>query len=298
MKRKPIPIEEGNPRKRRKVALGRGLDALIPSGPADETETDYRLCPVEAIRPNRFQPRRRFAEAEMAELAESIRAQGVLQPLLVRQDAAGYELVAGERRWRAAKQAGLNEVPVVVKSISEAEMLEISIVENIQREDFNPIEEADAYHRLMTEFGLTQDRVAERVGKSRPAVANALRLRQLEEPIKESIISGEIHMGHARALLALESAPQRRAAWRQITAKKLSVRQAESLVRRIKSSGPAPGAPPARTSNPHLVALADELSRQFGTKVSIRRRGKRGTLAIEFYSDEDLNRLLGLLQAD
>ena len=298
MKRKPIPTEEDIPRKRRKMALGRGLDALIPADPGSETEADYRLCPIEAIRPNRFQPRRRFAEAEMAELADSIRAQGVLQPLLVRQDTTGFELVAGERRWRAAKQAGLQEVPVVVKTMTDAEMLEISIVENIQREDFNPIEEADAYHRLMTEFGLTQDRVAERVGKSRPAVANALRLRQLEAPIKESIIAGEIHMGHARALLALDSVPQRRAAWRQITSKKLSVREAENLVRRLKSERPTSETPKARKSNPHLEALAEDLSRHFGTKVLIQRRGKRGTLAIEFYSDEDLNRLIGLLQAD
>ncbi len=222
-------------RKPRKMALGRGLDALLPGGkPKAPPVAPDRTCAVDVIRPNRYQPRRHFAETELAELAASIEAQGIIQPLLVRKDAKGYELVAGERRLRAAKMVGLTEVPVVVKELSDAEMLEVSIVENIQREDFNPIEEADAYHRLMTEFGLTQDQAATRVGKSRSAVANILRLRQLEAPIKQSIAEGAISMGHARALLGLSGAAARQDAWRAIVSRQLSVRETEKLIRKRK----------------------------------------------------------------
>jgi ParB family chromosome partitioning protein len=286
-------------RKPRKLALGRGLDALLPGAASDKDETTdkaYLNCAVDMIRPNRYQPRRRFAEDEMAELTASIKAQGIIQPLLVRKDTAGYELVAGERRLRAARLAGLDEVPVVVKDLTDAEMLEMSIVENIQREDFNPIEEAEAYYRLMNEFGLTQDQAAARVGKSRSAVANFLRLRQLEDSIQESIVDGTISMGHARALLGLDDARVRQSAWRTVTARKLSVRETEKLIRRLKK---APDTRPSRTPSTldrHLSTLADELSRIYGTKVAIRRKGQRGSVAIEFYSDDDLDRLIDLLK--
>ena len=297
MIRKTIAPKDKNSRKRKKMALGKGLEALIPGGVEPTSDSrDFLLCDVALIKPNRYQPRQRFADEDMAELAASIRAQGVIQPLLVRKDGTGYELVAGERRLRAAKMAGLPEVPVVIKDVSRAEMLEMSIVENIQRADFNPIEEADAYHRLMTEFGLTQDQAAERVGKSRSAVANFLRLRQLDGTIKTSIVKNEISMGHARALLSLESAPGRLAAWRTIVAKKLSVRQTEQMIRKLKSP---PSKPTQRQPNEverHLTGLAEDLSRYYGTKVTIQRRKKSGTVAIEFYSDDDLNRLLGLLK--
>jgi ParB family chromosome partitioning protein len=250
------------------------------------------------IRPNRYQPRRHFAEDEMAALADSIKAQGIIQPLIARKDATGYELVAGERRLRAAKMAGLTEVPVVIREMTDAQMLEMSIVENIQREDFNPIEEADAYHRLIDEFGLTQDQAAVRVGKSRSAVANFLRLRQLEEPIKQSIEAGLISMGHARALLGLASAAERRETWRTITSRRLSVRETEKLIRKLKMAPRDKPAPPASSLDRHLTAVADDLSRRYGTKVSIQRKGQRGKLAIEFYSDDDLDRLIGLLTQD
>lgn len=297
MARKPTTSNDKTGRKRKKMALGKGLEALIPG--MDETPgevRDYLLCDVDRIKPNRYQPRRHFAENDMAELAASIRAQGVIQPLLVRRDGDGYELVAGERRLRAAKMAGLPQVPVVVKDIGHAEMLEMSIVENIQRADFNPIEEANAYHRLMTEFGLTQDQAAERVGKSRSAVANFLRLRQLDDAIKTSIIEGEISMGHARALLGLEDPAIRLAAWRAIVERHLSVRETEQLIRKRKTAPAKPSQQKPKEIDRHLTSLAEDLSRYYGTKVTIQRQKKRGTVAIEFYNDEDLDRLLQLLK--
>jgi ParB family transcriptional regulator, chromosome partitioning protein len=297
MARKPSASNDTTRRKRKKMALGKGLEALIPG--VDETPEearDYLLCDVALIKPNRYQPRRHFAEKDMEDLAASIRAQGVIQPLLVRRDGDGYELVAGERRLRAAKMAGLSQVPVVVKDISQAEMLEMSIVENIQRADFNPIEEANAYHRLMTEFGLTQDQAAERVGKSRSAVANFLRLRQLDDAIKTSIIESRISMGHARALLGLEDPALRLAAWRTIIDQNLSVRETEMLIRKRKTAPAKPAKRPPTEMDRHLASLADDLSRYYGTKVTIQRQKKSGTVAIEFYSDEDLDRLLQLLK--
>ncbi len=296
------PTKTGS-KKRKKRALGRGLDALIPptvsmgTGEDEPESKPFLECDPDLIQSNRYQPRSQFNDQELAELAESIRTQGVLQPLLVRRLDMGYELVAGERRLRAARLAGLKTVPVMVKEISNAQMLEMAIVENIQRENLNPMEEAEAYHRLISEFGLTQEQAAARVGKSRSAVANFLRLRQLPNMIKQSITEGQLSMGHARALLGTESAAQQNAIWRDIIRKSLSVRQTEALVKRLrKAAGEV--APKAVTSEQrHLAHLADSLSRRFGTKVQIKRRGKKGKLEIEFYSDDDLNRLLELLEA-
>ena len=239
VKRKAGPASAG----RKKMALGKGLGALIPDiETVRDTPADYFYCDVDLIRPNRFQPRQRFAEDELGELRDSIKEQGILQPLLVRKDENGYELIAGERRLRAAKLAGLSQVPVVIKKISDSKLLEMSIVENIQRENFNPIEEAEAYHRLIAEFDLTQDQAANRVGKSRSAVANFLRLRQLPDPIKESIREGSLSMGHARALLGITAADQQLTAWRAVVARNLSVRQTEALIRRFKSEKKRPKA--------------------------------------------------------
>lgn len=286
--------------KRKKLALGRGLDALIPSvGPVssgDDAETDNTLfeCDIDLIQSNRYQPRSHFAPEEMAQLSESIRTQGVLQPILVRKLDMGYELVAGERRLRASKMAGLKSVPVVVKDVTNTEMLEIAIVENIQRENLNPIEEAEAYHRLITEFGLTQEQASSRVGKSRSAVANFLRLRQLPDEIKESMTNGQLSMGHARALLGAETPAQQNAAWRATIRKSLSVRQTEDLVKRLRNASKAVERKKKTTEDRHLASVADNLSRRFGTKVQIKRRGKKGKLEIEFYSNDDLDRLLQL----
>lgn len=300
-----LPQGAGDPtaKKRKKMALGRGLDALIPDvGPvteasAEASDENFLECDIDLIRPNRYQPRARFAPDELAQLSDSIRTQGVLQPLLVRRLDVGYELVAGERRLRAAKMAGLERVPVVVKNVSDTEMLEMSIVENIQRENLNPMEEAEAYHRLIEEFGLTQEQAAMRVGKSRSAVANFLRLRQLPEPIKASITDGQLSMGHARALLGAENAAQQNAAWRAVMRKGLSVRQTEDLVKRLRSAAEAVERKKSGSEDRHLASVAEALSRRFGTKVEIKRRGKRGRLEIEFYNTDDLNRLLELLNA-
>lgn len=291
-------------KKRKKTALGRGLDALIPdAGPLEVMdgqagEKPFIECDIDLIQPNRYQPRSHFAPDELGQLSESIRAQGILQPLLVRKLDYGYELVAGERRLRAAKMIGLDRVPVVVKTVSDAEMLEMSIVENIQRENLNPIEEAEAYHCLITQFNLTQEKAAERVGKSRSAVANFLRLRQLPEPVKTSIIEGRISMGHARALLGADTAAQQNAAWGATIKKGLSVRQTEELVKRLRMATEAVERKKSTSEDRHLASVAENLSRRFGTKVEIKRRGKKGRLEIEFYSNEDLDRLLKMLDYD
>ncbi|MGD8521094.1 MAG: ParB/RepB/Spo0J family partition protein [Desulfobacterales bacterium] len=279
--------------KRKKMALGKGLGALIPDLDFEEKKpSDYFYCDIILIHPNRFQPRLQFPEAEMQALSSSIKEQGILQPLLVRKDDAGYELIAGERRLRAAKMAGLTQVPVVIKDASDSQLLEISIVENIQRENFNPIEEAEAYHRLITEFNLTQDQAANRVGKSRSAVANYLRLRQLPTQIKESIIDGTLSMGHARALLGIEAQAHQITAWRAVVSKGLSVRQTEDLIRRLKSEKKRPKVNKKTSEDIYLSELAADLSRHFGTKVVIRKMGQRGKVEIEYYSNDDLNRLI------
>lgn len=291
-------------RKKRKMALGRGLDALIPdlsqvegfSGSASPLHKDYFLCETDMIRPNRYQPRRQFAVDELEALAESIRRQGIIQPLLVRADDVGYELVTGERRLRAANMAGLDRVPVVVKDISDSKMLEISIVENIQRENLNPMEEAEAYHRLIAEFDLTQDQAAERVGKSRSAVANFLRLRQLPDPVKTSILEGGLSMGHARALLGADTPAKQQTAWREVMAKKLSVRETEALIKRINVEKQPTPVPDLTPEQHYFNDVSEDLSRYFGTRVRIQRKNKKGRLEIDFFSDEDLDRLLAMLR--
>ena len=282
--------------KRKKIALGRGLGALIPDIEENqEIKKHYLYCDIALIRPNRYQPRLSFSDDDLQELTESIKIQGILQPLLVRKDDAGYELIAGERRLRAAKRAGLTQVPVVVKRVSDDKLLEMSLVENIQRENLNPVEESEAYHRLIEEFGLTQEQAARRVGKSRSAVANFLRLRQLPDAIRDTIVSGQLSMGHARAILGAANATHQNAVWRAVIRKGLSVRQTEALVKRMTKSAQVIDAKKTTTEQRHLNHVAENLSRAFGTKVQIKKRGKKGKLEIEFYSDEDLNRLLDRL---
>lgn len=280
----------------KKIALGRGLDALIPDiGPVEREIKEYFECPIELIRPNRYQPRLRFSDNELEELARSIEKQGIIQPLAVRKDDNGYELITGERRLRAAKKAGFKNVPVIIKPIADADLLEMSVIENVQREDLNPMEEAEAYHRLMTEFSLTQEQTAERVGKSRSAIANLLRLRQLPEQIKAGIMKGILSMGHARALLGAESSAQQIMAFRNVVAKRLSVRETENLIKRLKKEKKKPKHDAAGSEQRYYQSLSEDLSRRFGTKVQIKRRGQRGTVAIEFYNNDDLDRLLNLL---
>ncbi len=282
-------------KKRKKLALGKGLGALIPD--IDETgdmEEDYFFCQISRIRPNRYQPRKKFKEEELASLSASIKEQGIIQPLLVRKLEDGYELVAGERRLRAAKLAGYRDVPCVVKELTEKQLLEMSLVENIQRENLNPMEEADAYHRLMNEFELTQEETAIQVGKSRSAVANFLRLRQLSKPIQASIVDGVLSMGHARALLGISNNAQQSAIWQTVVSKGLSVRETEALVNRIRKESGNVRKRKEGSDEIYFTNISEELSRNFGTKVQIRRRGQKGKVEIEFYSNEDLDRLLHL----
>ena len=283
--------------KHKKMALGKGLGALIPGIEKEEEATqDFFYCDIDLIRPNRFQPRASFTEEDLQELADSIKTQGVLQPLLVRKDDAGYELIAGERRLRASKRTGLTQVPVVIKRVTDDKLLEMSLVENIQRENLNPIEEAEAYHRLITQLNLTQDQASARVGKSRSAVANFLGLRQLPDQIKDSITDGTLSMGHARALLGAETSAQQVAAWRAVVTKKLSVRETENLVRRLKSEKKKPRVSINRSEQIHLTSLAEDLSRHLGTKILIKKDGQKGKVEIEFYSNDDLERLIDRLK--
>ncbi len=296
-KKKQAKTFAGAPTKRKKLALGRGLGALIPDiEKSEERPRDFFYCDIARIQPNRFQPRQQFPEDELEDLSRSIKEQGILQPLLVREENDGFQLIAGERRLRAAQKAGLTQVPVIIKRISGSKLLELSIVENIQRANFNPIEESEAYYRLITEFHLTQDEAAIRVGKSRSAVANFLRLRQLPDEIRASIQEGALTMGHARALLGTTNPTQQLAAWRSVIKKGLSVRQTEDLVRALKDEKKKPKVGRKNAEDHYLLSLSEDLSRHFGTKVTIKRRGLKGKVEIEFYSNDDLDRLIGRLQ--
>lgn len=283
----------------KKQVLGRGLDALIPDVEISDLEPrSFFYCDIGSIRPNPYQPRRRFSEQELRALSDSIKEKGIIQPLVVRTAPTGYELIVGERRWRAARAAKLKQVPVVVKDVTEAEMVEMALVENIQRQDLNPLEKAEGYYRLIKDFGLTQEEVAKRVGQDRSTVANFLRLRNLPEPIQKDIVNNTVSMGHARALLGAETPAQQKEAWRRIVFENLSVRAAEALVKKLKNRTPKTSCAKPRTSEDiYMESLADDLTRHLGTRVRIIRRGKRGKLEIEFYGNEDLERLIARLKA-
>ena len=282
--------------------LGRGLGALIPKGTSLDTPAE-RQVPISEIRPNPRQPRRYFNEAKIAELSESIRNQGILQPLVVRKIPQGYELILGERRFRAAQRAQLERVPVIVKEVSDAESLEMALVENIQREELTPIEEALAYRQLMEEFHLTQEQVAQRVGKSRPVVTNLLRVLNLPEEIKENVDKGTLTVGHARALLALNMPEQQLEMSRRIMADGLSVRATETLVSQsniieepsVESSDPEKPTVIQRT-DVYLKAVEEDLTRALGTKVRFVSRKKGGKIEIEYYSNDELEGLVQRLK--
>jgi ParB family transcriptional regulator, chromosome partitioning protein len=301
----------------RKSGLGRGLSALIPEPAAEappraaagaapavpREDVPVTEVAIERVVPNPQQPRTRFEAEALAELTESVRVYGIIQPLLVSElPGAGpdgaplYQLIAGERRWRAAQQAGLLRVPVTVRQSTSLELLELAIVENVQRADLNPLEEALAYQRLAEEFGLTQRVIAERVGRSRAAVANTMRLVDLSEELRASLARGEISEGHARALLGISDPDQRRRAWRRVVDEALNVRQTERLVR-LWSEGPAERATPAKAAvDPQIEALADSIRRSLGTKVTLNRSpGGAGTLTLHFFSDEELDTILDRL---
>lgn len=283
-----------------KRALGRGLSALIPQAGAVPVNGEIKdkgilKLPIEAIQRDVGQPRRSFDEEKLKELADSIQAQGIIQPILVRKGQNGsYVLIAGERRWRAAQLAGLKEIPALVREVSEAQAFEVALVENLQRADLNPIEEAEGYRRLIEEFKLTQEQVSTKVGKDRTTVANALRLLGLPDEVKELVADGTLSMGHARALLGVPRLPEMVDLARRISEKKLSVREAERLVKEKKGGGT--GAE-AKKASPQHRAVVEEMQRLLGTKVRlVEKGGGKGTVEIDFFSYEDLDRLLTLFR--
>ena len=276
----------------KRPALGKGIGALLSSA-TQEGRHKYFLCPIEELRPHSRQPRKSFDDAKMEELVASIREKGVIQPLVVRHAGDHYQIIAGERRWRAAQRAGLKDVPVVIQDVSEDWALEMALIENIQREDLNPIEEAEAYRHLMSSFDLSQDEVAKRVGKDRSTVANALRLLRLPRAVQQDVMAGRLSMGHARALLPLESATRLQEARDLVVKRQLSVRQTEELVKRLKAPAPAPVV--RKPADPELAALPDRLQSRLGTQVPIlpKGRGAQGwPIEIAYYSATELERLL------
>jgi ParB family transcriptional regulator, chromosome partitioning protein len=279
-----------------KKGLGRGLGALIPGASEPRLETDggalsFRV-EVDRITPSPFQPRRTFDEAKIDELAASIRNQGIIQPLVVRRKGDGYELIAGERRWRAAMRAGLTQVPIVVRDASDHEALQLALVENLQREDLNPIEEANGYRRLQEEFQWSQEEMAEKVGKSRPAIANSMRLLSLPTEVQQEVSSGNLPAGQARALLGLHSEPLILSAYREVLAKGLSTRETEKLVRHLLLGRRRRRQVPL--IDPDLRSIVEELQRLLGTRVRLlpKARSARGKIEIEYYSLPDLDRII------
>lgn len=275
----------------RRRGLGRGLGALIPGADAVTGDRTTEI-PLSRLTANPRQPRSSMDPQEFAGLVDSVKKHGVLQPIVVRPLNAGFEVVAGERRWRAAEAAGLKAVPAVVRMLSDQEALELALVENLQREDLNPMERARAYRRLIEEFHLTQAQVADRVGKSQPSVANALRLLSLPSQIQVAVEAGRISEGHARAIVSLDSETAMLRLWERVERRGLSVRETESLVR---SSISREIRPKPRSQDPQLRSLEQDLSRRFGTGVAIQGTRGRGILAFDYYSEEDLQRLLDLL---
>jgi len=275
-----------------KHGLGRGLDALIPTQ-QEGIETIQEIN-IDEIVVNNKQPRKDFDEEKLEELAASMEQHGVLQPVILRKVGRGYELVAGERRWRAAAKAGIKKIPAVVKELSDGDVLEIALIENLQREDLNPIEEASAYKQLMDEFGLTQEELAKRVGKSRSQIANTLRLLNLEEEILKFIFEGKLTAGHARALLSIEDKKLRYGLAKKISNEGLSVRQAEQLAQNLLQKKEKKSSRQT-TINPIMSDIAEKLQQSLGTKVRIRGSEKRGKIEIEFYSSEELERILEVI---
>ena len=281
----------------KRPALGKGLSALIPDAPAPPP-AGVQDVDIDLLAPNTHQPRLQMDESRLEELARSIKAAGVIQPIVVRKADQGYRIIAGERRWRAAKRAGLARVPIVVRDVEAGDdraVLEMALIENIQREDLNAIEEASAYRRLAEEFKLTQDAIASAVGKDRSTVANTLRLLRLPEELQHEVSANRLSMGHARALLALEREGDQLQLGRDVIARGLSVRETEALVKRALDGAPARAAAPAPKPDVHTRAAEDALKLKLGTRVRIVRRGKKGRIEIEFVSEDELIRIYELL---
>ena len=274
------------------------VDVSDSSSESNDKGDSVLIMKISSVEPNRDQPRKHFSEEGIEELASSIKQYGIIQPLLVQKREDYYEIIAGERRWRAAMKAGLKEVPVIVKDYSNREAVEISLIENIQREDLNPIEEALAYDRLIQEFELTQEQVAGRVSKSRSAVTNSLRLLKLVDDVRQMVIAGDISEGHARTLLGLPNEEMQRLLAERIVKEKLSVRETEKLVKKLTSNTPKKTKARDYQKEAILGNLSEQLKVILGTKVSITEKGKsKGKIEIEYYSDDELNRIFEMLQS-
>lgn len=277
--------------------LGRGLGALIDDFSVPESAQTVTSLPLQKVEPNPNQPRHRFDEEELQALADSISEHGILQPLAVRKmDGGFYQIIAGERRWRAARLAGLQEVPVVVVEADDKTVMELALIENLQRQDLNPMEEAEGYRVLTEEYGLTQEEAAARVGKSRPAVANALRLLALPDEVRELVEKGELSAGHARAILSLPTKTKQKTAAQRILALRLSVRQAEAMCKRLAAEEKKPE-PPKHTGVDYVAECEKALSRRLDRKVRIVNGKRKGRFELEFYGEDDLQRLYEILLA-
>ncbi|MCZ6468466.1 MAG: ParB/RepB/Spo0J family partition protein [Candidatus Dadabacteria bacterium] len=277
----------------KKYNLGRGLDALIPKG--DNLE-GYIVASINELKPNMFQPRKDFDDETISELASSIKEKGILQPLVVRTISGGYEIIAGERRWRAAQRAGITRVPVIIKEATDREVLELALIENLQREDLNPIEEAVAYQQLIDEFELTHEDVSRQIGKDRSTITNQLRLLKLPEEAKKALIAGDITAGHARAILSIESSAEAREALKAIQKQKLSVRKTEQLIQNISKRKKKDAKP--RSDDIYIRQITDELKKSLSTQVRIVDKQGKGKIEIDYYSNEELERLTSILKAN
>ncbi len=277
----------------KRIALGKGLGALLPEIDQEESKT-LVYCGIEEIVPNRSQPRKHFDESKLQELAESIRENGILEPLLVRRIDQGYELIIGERRWRAAQKAGLKEVPVLVKETERRQALEISLIENIQRENLNPIEEAEAFKQLIEEFNISQEELSKRVGKDRTTITNTLRLLKLPPEMREHLLQNRITSGHARAILSLENKEKQKELCTLVIKRGLSVRGAEATAKRWSEKPKKSLASSKKRGDleAQLSSLQDTMRKYLGTKVHISQKGDAGKIEIQYYSPEDLERIV------
>lgn len=288
----------------KKFGLGKGLNALIPEdtvilepkkGKDKNDDNGYSLIDINLIKSNESQPRKSFDDEKIMELAESIKSNGIIQPLILRKDKDEYIIVAGERRWRAAKYIGIKEIPSVIMDLTEKQILEISLIENIQREDLNSIEEAIAYKKLINDFDLTQEQLSKRIGKSRVAITNTMRLLNLSEDVQQYIIEGVISEGHGRALLAITDSKLQCELAQNVIDDKLSVRELEFLIRKLKTKSEPSKSKAKKETNPYYKEVIEKLENYFGTKVNVTNKNNKGKIEIEYYSEEDLQRILEII---
>ena len=282
----------------RKQALGRGLDALIPT--ENEINKYYDLVDIQRIKPNKYQPRKSFDDNALNELANSIKANGLIQPIVVRRKGKYYEIIAGERRWRASKIAGIEKIGVLIKDVLDSNTLEMALIENLQREELNPIEEAEAYKQLVNNLNLTHEEISKRIGKNRSTITNQIRLLELTDKVKESLVSKKITTGHARALLGLEIKNQIDTVLNEILRKNLSVRKTEERIKQLNSNKNEKVSVETETykiegEDYFIENVREEIMKVLGTKVKIKRSGKLGRIEIEYYSLEELDRIVGMI---